>query len=198
MTSPAVPYCPWCRNAYAGLTQLTNCKNADAGLTFSSVSGIPAFTYNSRGIMGGGGGGFPHHLSVQQEAHPWGALAGLTAPCWVTLHLVELCCTLLSYAALCWDTLPTPCILLSYAAPFWTTLHLQNNAPPYWATGHFTELRCTLLGYTVVMVCPAAKLHPLWASSPWAMLHPTELPCILLSYAAPYWSMLHPVSYATP
>ncbi len=31
---PEVPDLPWCRNAYAGLWQFTNGKNADAGLTF--------------------------------------------------------------------------------------------------------------------------------------------------------------------
>jgi hypothetical protein len=36
---PAVPVLEWtwCRNADAGLTQLTNRKNGDAGLTFSAV-----------------------------------------------------------------------------------------------------------------------------------------------------------------
>jgi hypothetical protein len=36
-------------NADAGLTQLTNRKNADAGLTISPSS--PAFTFNSRGLL---------------------------------------------------------------------------------------------------------------------------------------------------
>jgi hypothetical protein len=34
---PAVPEWSWCRNADAGLRQLTNSKNADALLTFSTV-----------------------------------------------------------------------------------------------------------------------------------------------------------------
>ncbi len=37
---PAVPDWPWCRNADAGLTQLTYGKNAHAGLTFFRHSGI--------------------------------------------------------------------------------------------------------------------------------------------------------------
>ncbi len=38
---PAVQDWPWCRNADAGLTQLTTGKNADAGLAFFRHPGVP-------------------------------------------------------------------------------------------------------------------------------------------------------------
>ncbi len=50
---------------------------------------------------------------------------GKAAPCWATLHLTELCCTLLT------------CTLMSCAAPYWAKLYL-------WDMLHSTELRSTL------------------------------------------------------
>jgi hypothetical protein len=99
-----------------GLTQLTNRKNADAGLTFSSV-----FQHSGIYLQQPRYHGFPHHFSVQQGAHPWGALP--------SLHLVEL--RLLHLAELCCNPAELPCTLLSY--------------PPH--TLHPAELCYTLLNY---------------------------------------------------
>jgi hypothetical protein len=94
----------------------------------------------------------------------------LAVPCMSYTATSELCCTPLSCA----------CILLSYTTPYWATLHpvelccilLSYPPPPYWAMLYSSELHCTF----------------------WAMLHLTEPRGTLLSYTAPYWATLYPLS----
>jgi hypothetical protein len=69
---------------------------------------------------------------------------------------------------------------------FWAHCHAHRRfaAPPKIKSGLF----------------PETNIFPLWPElGPpgriffhWAKLHPTELHCILLSYAAPFWAPLHP------
>ncbi len=102
---------------------------------------------------------------------------------WSTLHLGELLCTFLSYAA------PYLVILRS-----WTALHtVELYAAPYWATLQPTDIHSILfLSYAA-----PSELH----FTLWATLHPTELSFILISYTTPYWATprLYPLlSYAAP
>jgi hypothetical protein len=101
------------------------------------------------------------------------------------LHLGELLCTFLSYAA--------PYFVMLHS---WTTLHTAElYAAPYWATLQPTDIHCIIFW---------AMLHPLSYIAPnelhctlWATLHPTELPCILICNTTLYWATLHPLlSYA--
>ncbi len=154
-------------NADAGLTKLTACKNAEAGLTFFQYSGIYLYLPRSPG--------FPQCLSDL-----------LRKPTELRLHPTELSCNLLSYLAP--FELLNPTMLwyaaLSFAAPFWATLHpLNYTAPP--------ELHCTLLSYAAPFW---AMLHPSEPSRSFRVrLYPAELSCILLCYAHPIelrWTLL--------
>ncbi len=127
-----------CRNADAGLTQLTNGKmpmpdQLFPGFpTFCIAFTIPAkVSWFSSSLA----------LSTEQKVYPWGAeprynrtrvcrtanqhittklsgtLMSNTAPFWSTVHLTEL-----------------RCILLSYSASYWATLHPSEL--------HWTFLSC--------------------------------------------------------
>ncbi len=78
---------------------------------------------------------------------------------------------------------------LSYSAPYWAKLQ-----PP--------ELPCTLLNYCILLsYCTLlwAMLHSLrYFSLSWATLHFTVQCCILVSFAAPFWTTLFPLSFAAP
>ncbi len=108
-------------------------------------------------------------------------LLSYAAPSWLMLHPTELSRTFLCYPALS----ELGCSLLSYAAPCWATLHptelcctLLSYAAPYWATLDPTVLQSTLLSYTLLryMLHPTALLCNLWAT-----LYPTGLGCAATS-----------------
>jgi hypothetical protein len=128
------------------------------------------------------------------------------------LHLNEILCTRLSYAAPYFFMLHPPATQHTaelYAAPYWATLHptdlhcilfLSYAAPTelhfnLWAIMHHTELCCILMSYTTPH---PTELHytllsyaaPCWATSPTS--------CTLLSYAAPFWIIVHLLSNAEP
>jgi hypothetical protein len=114
----AVPHWPWCRNADAGLTQLTNRKNADARLTFFQHSGILVSTYNKRGPLV-----FP---SLVRSARSTSMEVCLRAS-QCTTDLAMLHPMRWMHPNVLWST------LLSYAARYLATLHT-------WATLHTAEL----------------------------------------------------------
>jgi hypothetical protein len=109
----------------------------------------------------------------------------------VTLYHKELCCTFLLYAAPSW--------VLSYTlhpTELCCTLYMKSYAAKYWATPNPSELHWTL----------CANLHPIERPcTHWASVHPFELRCSLLSFAAHYCATLHPtelrctlLGYAAP
>ncbi len=84
------------------------------------------------------------------------------------------------------------CILLSYAAPYWAISHpidlhctMLSNASSWWAT---QPEHCTLLSYAAL--CRATPPPPSTLLN-WAALHPNELQCIIMIYAAPLKSYLN-------
>ncbi len=150
--------------------------------------------------------------SPSYRSFSWGpnsAARGVISFHWAKLHVTELHCIILSYAAPSWApvypnelycTLLRGAASLIYAAPY------LSFAAPY-------------LNYAALSGTLWAKLHPLSYTAPfWATLHPTwatlrpksyaapsELSCNLLSYAEPIWAMLHTselrctlLSYASP
>jgi hypothetical protein len=135
---------------------MTNCKNANAGLTFFPAfqhSGIYRYLQHPRSP-----GSFALFLSTQQKVTPWGAF--LTASLFTTnlafLHPSELCCTLelqcilLSFMLL--HPTELPCTLLSFTASF-LELHCT-----LWAVEpgvNLTENRGVLVGGMIILLVPA-------------------------------------------
>ncbi len=83
---------------------------------------------------------------------------------------------------------------MNYAALYW--------ASTYWAWLHPIELHCTTseLRYALWAALQSTELAPTELGCPylaalhhfWAAWHPFELRCNILSFAVPYWAMLHP------
>jgi len=121
------------------------------------------------------------------------------APFWATPHPWAMLHTAELYVAPYQATMRS---FFSYAAPselhstLWATLPL-----PHWAALHSIEQRCTLMDTLLSLTAPC-----------WATFHPDELPHLhtalcwtiqpapstLLSYAAPFWTMLNLMSNAEP
>ncbi len=119
---------------------------------------------------------------------------------------------------------PVRCAHLS----FWANCHAQRGAarppahrsfaaPQKYKNTLFPETKCfpsgPNSGHQGRISLHRDKLHPTelhctllcYAAPSWATRHPTELHCILLSYAAPSWATRHPtelrctlLSYASP
>ncbi len=78
--------------------------------------------------------------------------------------------------------------------PYLATLHPLAYAAYCWT------IRCTILNYHApycILFLSYAVLSALHCTR-WAMLHPTALRCILLSYTTPYWATLHPAELHHP
>ncbi len=126
----------------------------------------------------------------------WGLVAGLLRPrpslkqveqsskqrkvLWAQqLHSTELRYTLLTFAASFFELRCT--LWAALQPPSYTALH------SYTAALYFNELYYTLLSCTA----------PCWAATA-TLLRIPPTPCTLLSYAAPFWILLHLLSNAAP
>jgi hypothetical protein len=125
----------------------------------------------------------------------------------------------------CIETFKCTCMLIWYTSGFWPRVRARALRAPvfFWAYKHAKRgaARPPPMAASLLLIHPPKiknKLFPETKCSPsgpnsgrgrlsfhWAKLHPTELHCILLSYATPSWTTLNPnklnctlLSYATP